>query len=131
MLFLMLAGADCNLLGAAGQALDCRHRRADVKGVGDAAAALVGKRLGKHPVRLPMADRKKTWEGSAAMTAAAFLAGTGCLLAYTALPWYICLLAALVTAPVAALTELMSPTGTTQVSVPAASARRCCGCCRW
>lgn len=121
MLFLMLAGliAICwGLLGRPWIAVTAVL----MWGVGDAAAALVGKRLGKHPVRLPMADRKKTWEGSAAMTAAAFLAGTGCLLAYTALPWYICLLAALVTAPVAALTELMSHNGNDTVSVPAASA---------
>lgn len=36
-------------------------------GFGDAAAALVGKRWGTHHVSLPLADRKKTWEGSAAM----------------------------------------------------------------
>ena len=36
-------------------------------GVGDAFAALVGKRFGKHKIRLKFADRKKSVEGSAAM----------------------------------------------------------------
>ena len=44
-------------------------------GFGDAAAALVGKRFGRHHVRLPLADQKKTWEGSGAMLAVATLVG--------------------------------------------------------
>ena len=36
-------------------------------GFGDAAAALVGKRYGRHKVSLPLADHKKTWEGSSAL----------------------------------------------------------------
>ena len=36
-------------------------------GVGDAFAALVGKRFGRHKIRLPMADGRKSVEGSAAM----------------------------------------------------------------
>lgn len=36
-------------------------------GVGDAFAALVGKRFGRHRIRLPLADVRKSVEGSAAM----------------------------------------------------------------
>ena len=36
-------------------------------GFGDAAAALVGKKFGKHKMTLPFADNHKSWEGSAAM----------------------------------------------------------------
>lgn len=44
-------------------------------GFGDAAAALVGKRFGRHKVSLPLADHKKTWEGSGAMLATETLVG--------------------------------------------------------
>lgn len=45
-------------------------------GFGDAAAALVGKRFGRHRVQIPLADHKKTWEGSAAMLCTQLLLGT-------------------------------------------------------
>ncbi|MDE6281326.1 MAG: TSUP family transporter, partial [Oscillospiraceae bacterium] len=45
-------------------------------GSGDGAAALVGHRFGKHHVRLPLADPKKTWEGSAAMAGVSTAVGT-------------------------------------------------------
>ena len=44
-------------------------------GSGDGAAALVGHRFGKHHVRLPLADEKKTWEGSGAMLAVSAVVG--------------------------------------------------------
>ena len=36
-------------------------------GVGDAFAALIGKQFGKHKIKLPYADPRKSWEDSAAM----------------------------------------------------------------
>ncbi|MBR5490494.1 MAG: phosphatidate cytidylyltransferase [Oscillospiraceae bacterium] len=42
-------------------------------GVGDAFAALAGKRFGKHKINLPLADKKKSWEGTAAMILSSFL----------------------------------------------------------
>lgn len=48
-------------------------------GFGDAAAALTGKRFGRHHVSLPLADHKKTWEGSGAMLCVELLLGTICL----------------------------------------------------
>ncbi|MBP3894526.1 MAG: hypothetical protein J6D34_10875 [Atopobiaceae bacterium] len=48
-------------------------------GFGDAAAALVGKRFGRHRISLPFADHKKTWEGSAAMFCVELMLGIVCL----------------------------------------------------
>jgi len=87
-------------------------------GLGDAAAALIGKRFGKHLVNLPHADHKKTWEGSIAMMCVAFFIGTVSLSVITSLPWYLCLVMALLTAPLAALAELLSHKGNDTVTVP-------------
>lgn len=89
-------------------------------GVGDAAAALVGKRFGRHHVNMRHADPKKTWEGTAAMAVTAFLTGMIALLVVSTYPWYICVLLALVSAPVAAYTELISHNGNDTVSVASA-----------
>ena len=45
-------------------------------GFGDATAALVGKRFGRHHVSLPLVDHKKTWEGSGAMCAVEVVVGS-------------------------------------------------------
>lgn len=90
-------------------------------GTGDAAAALVGKRFGKHHVHLPHADPKKTWEGTLGMMVTAFVIGTVSLLLTTTFPWYRCVLTALVVSPVAAYTELVSHNGNDTVSVPVAN----------
>lgn len=87
-------------------------------GVGDTAAALIGKRWGRHHVTIPLADSKKTWEGSAAMMLTAFLAGL-CTLRLTS-PYNapLCLFLAAMTAPVAAYTELITKNGNDTVTVP-------------
>lgn len=89
-------------------------------GVGDTAAALIGKRWGRHHVRLPWADPKKTWEGSAAMAVTAFAAGFAALLLTAPLSWPACLVHALIAAPVAAYVELISHGGNDTVTVSAA-----------
>lgn len=86
-------------------------------GVGDIAAALVGKNLGKHHVHLPLADRKKTWEGTAAMAAAAFITALVTLIIATDFSLPRCLLMALAAAPAAAYTELISHNGNDTVTV--------------
>lgn len=91
-------------------------------GVGDTAAALIGKRFGKHHVHLPLADPLKTWEGSAAMLLAAFAAGFSAMLIVSPLNWDTCLIFALAAAPVAAYVELISHGGNDTVTVPAAVA---------
>ena len=87
-------------------------------GSGDGAAALVGHRFGKHHVRLPLADEKKTWEGSGAMLAVSTVVGTAAMLILTVQPWYRCLLMALAASIFGAYTELISRGGDDTVTVP-------------
>ena len=87
-------------------------------GSGDGAAALAGHRFGKHHVSLPLADPKKTWEGSAAMVLVSAAVGTAAMLVLTAMPWWQCLLYALATSIPGAYTELISRNGDDTVTVP-------------
>lgn len=87
-------------------------------GCGDAAAALIGGRFGKHHVNLPFADRKKTWEGFGGMVLFSSIAGTLSMLAMTAGPWYTCLAAALAGSIAGAYAELISHRGMDTVTVP-------------
>lgn len=89
-------------------------------GIGDTAATLAGKRFGKHHVKLPFADPKKTWEGTAAMAVTAFVVAFVTLLVMQPFSWARCLISAIVIAPVAAYTELVSHNGNDTVSVPLA-----------
>ena len=91
-------------------------------GVGDTAAALVGKRFGKHHVHLPFADSQKTWEGSTAMMVTAFAAGLISMLVTSPLKWYTCIAYAAIAAPVAAYVELISHGGNDTVAVPTGAA---------
>lgn len=85
---------------------------------GDGAAALAGHRFGKHHVKLPLADPKKTWEGSAAMAGVSTLVGTASMLVMTSMPWWQCLLLALAAAIPGAYTELISRGGSDTLTVP-------------
>jgi len=87
-------------------------------GSGAGAAALAGHRFGKHHVKLPLADQKKTWEGSAAMAAVSTVVGTATMLIMTGLPWHCCLTAALSASIFGAYTELISRGGDDTVTVP-------------
>ena len=91
-------------------------------GTGDGAAALVGKRFGKHHAALPFADPKKTWEGSVSMAVVSTLIGTITVLIMTANPWYLCLLSAAVTSVFGAYTELVTRNGNDTVTVPVINA---------
>ena len=91
-------------------------------GIGDAAAALVGKRFGRRHVHLPLADQRKTWEGSLAMMIFAMVTGFVALLVTSQMRWPVCLLHAAVAAPVAAYVEVISHDGNDTVTVPVATA---------
>ncbi len=76
-------------------------------GFGDAAAALIGKNWGKH--KIP--HTKKSYEGTCAMFAVSFLCVLTILILRGDMVWYGYPIAALLTAGVAAATELYTPGG--------------------
>ena len=88
-------------------------------GVGDAFAALIGKRFGKHRIRLPFADPRKSWEGSAAMFLSALISVLTVLLIRGGLSFGSCLLTALVAAAATTYTELCTKGGLDTVTCPA------------
>ena len=88
-------------------------------GVGDAFAALVGKRFGRHKIRLPFADPRKSWEGSAAMFLCAVISVLTVLLIRGGLGFGSCLLISLLAATVTTYTELCSKDGLDTVTCPA------------
>ena len=87
-------------------------------GIGDALAALVGKRFGKHKIHWRGIDGKKSYEGTAAM----FVVSFGSVLAVLSLRGGMDLLhmvpVALVTAAASALAELCSKDGADTIICP-------------
>ena len=90
-------------------------------GVGDAFAALVGKRFGKHKIKWKLADGKKSLEGSGAMFVCSFLSVFFVLLIRGGLPIPVCLLIALVTGAVCTVVELCTKNGLDTVICPTAA----------
>jgi phytol kinase len=91
-------------------------------GFGDAAAALVGKFLGKRTIIHAWVEGAKTCEGTLAMMGAAFVAVFLTLLFLSDLSWFLCLIVALVVAPICAVVELFSKKGTDTLTIPLATA---------
>ncbi len=92
-------------------------------GFGDAAAALIGKRFGRHKVlRFKHVDHKKSWEGTAAMSVVAFIFGVGSLVIVGNVPIMYCIPVIAVAAAMAAITELITNNGYDTVTVPLVSA---------
>ena len=91
-------------------------------GYGDAAAALVGKAFGRHPIKHPLVEGAKTKEGTFAMYFVSGIVILVSLLVYTLLPWYLCLIGALLVAPICAVVELISHNGIDTITVPFATA---------
>ena len=91
-------------------------------GFGDAAAALVGKALGRNRINHPWVEGTKTREGAIAMYSVSGIAIFLCLMIYTSLPWYLCLIGAIVVAPICAVVELISHHGLDTITVPFATA---------
>ena len=85
-------------------------------GMGDASAALVGIPYGKHKIKTRYAV--KSWEGTLAMFAAAFLFGTIVLRFYGDFSVGRAALAAFPAAAIGAVTELFSPSEWDTVTVP-------------
>lgn len=89
-------------------------------GEGDAAAALVGIPFGRHKVMIRPVCGKKSWEGSAAMLAAAFLTGFLVLRLFYHVPAGLSVAAASLGGLVASAAELFSPGEWDTVTVPSA-----------
>ena len=87
-------------------------------GTGDAAAALIGIPFGKHKIRLPHTDGKKSVEGSCAMLLVAFLAGVAMLALIQRAPLHVALGATGLGALFGTAAELFSPSELDTVTVP-------------
>ena len=87
-------------------------------GVGDAAAALVGIPLGRHKVKIRIADGKKSWEGSLAMLLASAFMGFLLLRLYGWYPLSICLGSVAVACLAGTCAELFTPGEWDTVTVP-------------
>lgn len=87
-------------------------------GIGDAFAALIGKKFGKHKIHAPKLDGKKSYEGTGSMFLVSFLTVTTILLCRGGLDIIPCLIIALLVAAVAALTELYSKDGNDTIICP-------------
>ena len=90
-------------------------------GFGDAAAALVGKRFGKHKLQWKKIDGRKSAEGTFAMFAVSLCSVAVLLMLQGGLPWYGVAVTALVTAAVSAAVELYTPGGMDTITCPLAA----------
>lgn len=87
-------------------------------GIGDAFAALIGKKFGRHKIKAPKLDGKKSYEGTGSMFLVSFLTVTTILLFRGGLALLPCLIISLLVAAVAALTELYSKDGNDTIICP-------------
>jgi uncharacterized membrane protein YfcA len=88
-------------------------------GFGDAVAAMVGIRFGKHIVPWKISDGKKTWEGTMGMFLVSALVGCAMLILLSDNSVGYCILSAVISGVVGAFTELASKNGLDTVTVPA------------
>jgi len=91
-------------------------------GFGDAAAALVGKKFGKHYLEGRHIEGRKSVEGSAAMFTVSLISVFIVLMLNTNLEWYINLLISALTAAASAVVELYTRKGLDTVTCPFAAA---------
>ena len=121
MLFLMIAAVTAVTWGMFGKPFLCAAAIL-MWGTGDAAAALIGIPCGKHKVMIKPADGKKSWEGSCAMFAVAFVCGSCVLYFGSGMPVQTALLTAAAASLFGTATELFSPSEWDTVTVPAVTA---------
>ena len=89
-----------------------------VWGFGDAAAALIGRFVGRRRIVHPGIDGPKTVEGTAAMIVVAVAAAFATLFWYGGQTWWVSLAAASVVGPLAGVVELFSRRGLDTLTVP-------------
>lgn len=90
-------------------------------GFGDAAAALVGKRFGRHTLSGRHIEGRKSVEGTCAMFGVSFVSVLILLMLRGGMAWYGYILTAAVTAAVSALVELFSLKGRDTITCPLAA----------
>lgn len=90
-------------------------------GFGDAAAALVGKRFGRHKLHFKYLDGKKSLEGTLAMSICSFISVSVVLQLRGGIPVLGAFVTAFITAQVAAVVELYSKGGNDTFTCPLAS----------
>ena len=90
-------------------------------GVGDALAALVGKRFGKHKITWKMADGKKSVEGSAAMFLCSLVSVFSVLLIRGGTSPIMCFVIAILAALACTVTELCAKNGLDTILCPTAA----------
>ncbi|MCC8182111.1 MAG: TSUP family transporter [Clostridiales bacterium] len=86
-------------------------------GLGDEAAALIGKRYGRHKIGWKFADRRKSYEGSCAMLCVSFAAALLSLWV-GGVPLAAAFCAAILSAAAASVTEAVTKKGYDTVTVP-------------
>lgn len=91
-------------------------------GLGDAAAALVGKRFGQHYIEGKMVEGRKSLEGTLAMFVVSFVTVMIVLIVYGSVEWYGYVPTALATAAVCAIVELYTKGGMDTITCPFAAA---------
>ena len=87
-------------------------------GLGDAAAALVGKRYGQHYIEGKLVEGRKSLEGTFAMFAVSFVTVTAILVANGTVRWYCCAPIAFLTAAACAAVELYTRRGMDTLTCP-------------
>ncbi len=118
MMFALLNALCWGLLGQRWLVLACIC----AWGFGDAAAALIGKKYGKHYLQGKYIEGRKSVEGTFAMFMVSFLSVLIVLMYFAKLPWYGSLSIAFVTAAVSAFVELFTRRGMDTVTCPFAAA---------
>ena len=87
-------------------------------GIGDAFAALIGKKFGKHKINAHFLDGKKSYEGTLSMFLMSFLSVFVILMIRGGLDWVACGVIAIIVGAVSAVAELYSRNGNDTVICP-------------
>lgn len=90
-------------------------------GFGDAAAALIGKKFGKHKIQAPHLDGKKSYEGTLAMYIVSCISIFTILMLRGGLTIISCVIIALIVGAISAIVELYSKNGNDTVFCPLAA----------
>jgi len=91
-------------------------------GFGDGAAALIGKKYGRHYLEGKHIEGRKSVEGTLAMFIVSLISVLIVLLVHGSIPWYTSLTIAVLTAAVSTIVELFTRNGMDTITCPFAAA---------